>query len=207
VTRDGELYLCGYCAKQYAFSASLGKDSGRTPSDGPFGIIKSIQPNGRLLRPGQPPGTRSSAWLSRPCLPGETAQRHRLSAEHARPAAPSRWRTEATGRRLADPITHRCARRPSGRSAQSAAVLHHLVRPRASLRARLAEPHLWHVPCRRPRPVTHMMPCIWVVPVPVAPFPAAICPGELRTAEHADLLSDLCIGAGTVLAAFGRWLP
>jgi hypothetical protein len=33
-----------------------------------------------------------------------------------------------------------------------------------------------------------MMPDIWVVLVPVTPFPAAICPGELRTAERADLL-------------------
>jgi hypothetical protein len=28
--------------------------------------------------------------MSRPGLPGKTAQRHRLSAEHARPATPSR---------------------------------------------------------------------------------------------------------------------
>ena len=34
-----------------------------------------------------------------------------------------------------------------------------------------------------------MMPGIWVVLVPVTPFPAAICPGELRTAECADLLA------------------
>jgi hypothetical protein len=32
-----------------------------------------------------------------------------------------------------------------------------------------------------------MMPGIWVVLVPVTPFPAAISPGELRTAERADL--------------------
>jgi hypothetical protein len=36
-----------------------------------------------------------------------------------------------------------------------------------------------------------MMPGIWVVLVPVTPFPAAICPGELRTAERADLLAGL----------------
>jgi len=36
-----------------------------------------------------------------------------------------------------------------------------------------------------------MMPDIWVVLVPVTPFPAAICPGELRTAERADLLAGL----------------
>jgi hypothetical protein len=36
-----------------------------------------------------------------------------------------------------------------------------------------------------------MMPDIWVVLVPVTPFPAAICPGELRTAERADLLVGL----------------
>jgi hypothetical protein len=36
-----------------------------------------------------------------------------------------------------------------------------------------------------------MMPAIWVVLVPVTPFPAAICPGELLTAECADLLADL----------------
>ncbi len=36
-----------------------------------------------------------------------------------------------------------------------------------------------------------MMPDIWVVLVPVTPFPAAICPGELRTAERADLLACL----------------
>jgi hypothetical protein len=33
------------------------------------------------------------------------------------------------------------------------------------------------------------MPGIWVVLVPVTPFPAAISPGELRTAERADLLA------------------
>jgi hypothetical protein len=32
-----------------------------------------------------------------------------------------------------------------------------------------------------------MMAGIWVVLVPVTPFPAAICPGELRTAEHGVL--------------------
>jgi hypothetical protein len=36
-----------------------------------------------------------------------------------------------------------------------------------------------------------MMPGIWVVLVPVTPFPAAICPGELRTTERADLLVGL----------------
>jgi hypothetical protein len=36
-----------------------------------------------------------------------------------------------------------------------------------------------------------MVPGIWVVLVPVTPFPAAICPGELRTAERADLLPGL----------------
>jgi hypothetical protein len=36
-----------------------------------------------------------------------------------------------------------------------------------------------------------MMPGIWLVLVPVAPFPAAICPGELRAAERACLLADL----------------
>lgn len=81
--------------------------------------------------------------------------------------------------------------RPSGRPAQPSAVLHHLVRPRASLRAGLAEPQLRRIPRRRPRPVTHMMTGIWVVLVPVTPFPAAICPGELRTAERADLLAGL----------------
>src|SRR5690348_4341585 len=34
-----------------------------------------------------------------------------------------------------------------------------------------------------------MMPGIWVVLVPVTPLPAAICAGELRTAERADLLA------------------
>jgi hypothetical protein len=34
-----------------------------------------------------------------------------------------------------------------------------------------------------------MMPGIWVVLVPVTPFPAAIGPGELRTAERVDLLA------------------
>jgi hypothetical protein len=33
------------------------------------------------------------------------------------------------------------------------------------------------------------MSAIWGVLVPVTPFPAAICPGELRTAERADLLA------------------
>jgi hypothetical protein len=79
--------------------------------------------------------------------------------------------------------------RPSSRPVQPAAVRHHLVRPRASLRAGLAEPQPWRVPCRRPRPITHVMPGIWVVLVPVTPFPAAISPGELRTAERADLLA------------------
>jgi len=32
------------------------------------------------------------------------------------------------------------------------------------------------------------MPGIWVVLVPVTSFPATIGPGELRTAERADLL-------------------
>jgi hypothetical protein len=36
-----------------------------------------------------------------------------------------------------------------------------------------------------------MMPGIWVVLVHVTPFPAAICPGELRTAERADLRAGL----------------
>jgi len=36
-----------------------------------------------------------------------------------------------------------------------------------------------------------MMPGLWVVLVPVTPFPAAISPGELRTAERADVLADL----------------
>jgi hypothetical protein len=36
-----------------------------------------------------------------------------------------------------------------------------------------------------------MMPGIWAVLVPVTPFPAAICAGELRTAERADLLAGL----------------
>lgn len=36
-----------------------------------------------------------------------------------------------------------------------------------------------------------MMPDIWVVLVPVTPFPAAICPGELRAAERVHLLTDL----------------
>ena len=35
------------------------------------------------------------------------------------------------------------------------------------------------------------MPAIWGVLVPVTPFPATICPGELRTAERADLLIGL----------------
>ena len=35
------------------------------------------------------------------------------------------------------------------------------------------------------------MPGIVVVLVPVTPFPAAICPGELQTAERADLLAGL----------------
>ena len=77
--------------------------------------------------------------------------------------------------------------RPSGWPAQPATVLHHLVRPRARLCARLAELQLRRIPGRRPRPVAHMMPGIWVVLVPVTPFPAAISPGELRTAERADL--------------------
>ena len=36
-----------------------------------------------------------------------------------------------------------------------------------------------------------MMPGIWVVLVHVTPLPAAISPGELRTAERADLLAGL----------------
>ena len=36
-----------------------------------------------------------------------------------------------------------------------------------------------------------MMPGIWIVLVAVTPFPAAIRPGELRTAELADLLAGL----------------
>jgi hypothetical protein len=79
----------------------------------------------------------------------------------------------------------------SRRPAQPAAVLHHLVRPRASLRAGLAEQQPRRVPCRRPRPVTHMMPGIRVVLVPVTSLPSAICPGELWTADRADLLGDL----------------
>jgi hypothetical protein len=38
------------------------------------------------------------------------------------------------------------------------------------------------------------MPGIWVVLVLVAPFPAAISPGELRTAERADVLPSLTCG-------------
>jgi hypothetical protein len=78
---------------------------------------------------------------------------------------------------------------PSGRPAQPAAVLQHLVRPRARLRAGLAELQPRRVPGRQPRPVTHVMPGIWAVLIPVTPFPAAICPGELRAAERTDLLT------------------
>ena len=60
--------------------------------------------------------------------------------------------------------------RPSVSSAQHAAVLQQLVRPRAGRRARLAESQVRRAPCRRPRPVTHMMADIRVVLVPVAPF-------------------------------------
>ena len=84
-----------------------------------------------------------------------------------------------------------CSRRCSGRPTQPAAVLQYLVRPRTSLRAGLAELQPRRVPCCRPRPVTHMMPGIRVVLIPVTPFPAAICPRELRTAERAGLLSGL----------------
>jgi hypothetical protein len=127
--------------------------------------------------------------MSRPGLPWRNSSAASSLSRTRSTDSSKSWRTEATGRQLADPITHRCARRPSGRPAQSAAVLHHLVRPRASLRARLAEPQPRRVPCRRPRAVTHMMPGIWVVSVHVTPFPAAICPGELRTAEHAGFLA------------------
>ncbi len=80
---------------------------------------------------------------------------------------------------------------PSGRPAQPAAVLQYLIRPRASLCAGLAQLQPRRVPCRRPRPVTHVMPGVWVVLIPVAPLPAAVCPGKLRTAEHAGLLTSL----------------
>ena len=76
----------------------------------------------------------------------------------------------------------------SGPSAYHAAVLQHLVRPRARRRARLAKPQQRRAPCRRPRPVTHMMPGIRAVHVPVAPLIAAIRPGELRAAGRAGLL-------------------
>ena len=36
-----------------------------------------------------------------------------------------------------------------------------------------------------------MMPAFWVVLIPVTPFPAAVCPSELRTAERTDLLVGL----------------
>ena len=36
-----------------------------------------------------------------------------------------------------------------------------------------------------------MVPGIWVVLVPVTPFPAAICPDELRTAKRTNLLAGL----------------
>jgi hypothetical protein len=57
-----------------------------------------------------------------------------------------------------------------------------------------------------------MMPGFWVVLVPVTPFPAALCPGELLTAECADLLADLgeyyggliVCHRGTLSAAVGR---
>ena len=41
-----------------------------------------------------------------------------------------------------------------------------------------------------------MVPGIWVVLVPVTPFPAAICPGELGAADHAGVLAILgkCYG-------------
>ena len=35
------------------------------------------------------------------------------------------------------------------------------------------------------------MPGVWVVLIPVAPLPAAVCPGKLRTPEHAGLLTSL----------------
>ena len=80
---------------------------------------------------------------------------------------------------------------PSGRPAQPAAVLQYLIRPGASLCAGLAQLQPRRVPCRRPRPVTHVMPGVWVVLIPVAPLPAAVCPGKLRTAEHAGILTSL----------------
>jgi len=57
-----------------------------------------------------------------------------------------------------------------------------------------------------------MMPGIWAVLVPVTPFPAAICAGELRTAERAGLLAglveyygELIVGhPGVLSAAVGR---
>lgn len=91
------------------------------------------------------------------------------------------------GRKVSNPLPRTTLASASGRPAHPAAVLQHLVRPRASPRAGLAELQPRRVSRRRPRPVTHMMPAIWVVLIPVTPFPAAICPGELRTAERADL--------------------
>jgi hypothetical protein len=49
-----------------------------------------------------------------------------------------------------------------------------------------------------------MMRGIRVVLVPVTPFPAAICPGELRAAEHADLLADLGEYYGELIACHSR---
>jgi hypothetical protein len=49
-----------------------------------------------------------------------------------------------------------------------------------------------------------MMPGIWVVLVPVTPFPAAVSPGELRTAERADLLAGLAEFYGKRIACHLR---
>ncbi len=110
------------------------------------------------------------------------------------PRCQSRMRSSGNSRPGAHPLIM-FGHGPSGRPTQPAAVLQYLVRPRASLRAGLAELQQRRVPRRRPRPVTHMMPGIRVVLIPVAPFPAAVCPGELRTAERADLRASRSEGS------------
>lgn len=49
-----------------------------------------------------------------------------------------------------------------------------------------------------------MMPGMWIVLVPVAPFPAAISPGELRTAKRIAVLAGLYCGVRIVLFPLNR---
>jgi hypothetical protein len=180
-SRRGQASLCSVCARWQALVRASAVSVISFVSLGPVILVSSA--NAAMATRARSPRLRACGH--RVEAPPGTHRRHRpFGIRNFNPLvfvqAAVKWTKTSSPR-------HRHSVRP----AQPAAVLHYLVRPPASLRAGLAEPQPRRVPCRRPRPVTHMMPGLWAVLVPVTPFPAAISPGELRTAERADVLAGL----------------